>query len=148
MKAIGIVESISGNIATVISKRSSACSSCHNCTAKGACHAELVFGSQTEDVSVKAYNKISAKSGDVVELESSSSKSLLVLFITFVLPVILTIPFYLIFRSSNLLPILLIAVFVAFFIITALIFNCIIKNKITSSVVRIIEESKDNVEGE
>lgn len=151
MKAIGTVLYISDDKATVESKRNSACSSCHSCSAKGACHAELVFGNQTENVSVVAFNKACAKPGDVVELESKSVNAILIMFVTFILPFILTVPVYFIFNSfvsiSNILPLLTIAVFVFLFIFCSLTVNAFVKNRITVNIVRIIEESKDNIEG-
>ena len=70
--------------------RSSACSSCHNCEAKGACHVELVLGNQTEDVFVDAVNLANAKQGDLVQIEFSSKKTLFVSMLVFVLPIIIS----------------------------------------------------------
>lgn len=153
MKAIGTVKTlVDDKTAIVVSKRSSACSSCHNCASKGACHAELVFGNQNEAVEVKAVNMIGAKPGDEVELENSSLGALFTVFIIFLLPLLLTVPFYFIFNSfnyiSNVLPLLMIAVFVILFIICSFIMNGIAKNRISTSIVRILEESKDSFERE
>ena len=78
MKNKGTVVEINNNTARVKVIRSSVCSSCRNCEAKGACHIELVLGNQTEDVFVDAVNNINAKPGDNVEIEFSSKKTLFV----------------------------------------------------------------------
>lgn len=147
MKAIGIVTRVTENIATVVSKRSSACASCHNCQAKGMCHAELVFGNQTENVEVSAINRIGAKVGDTVELESSTSKVLLLSFFTFIFPFLSSALLYLIMNKiindSNVLPLLMIAVFVICFIVSVFVLNRFLKNKTTAVIVKIIEECRN-----
>ena len=153
MKAIGIVQSlIDDNSAIVVSKWSSACDSCHNCSVKGKCHAELVFGDRSESVSVEAVNLAKASVGDKVELESNAYNILISLFALFILPLILTVPFYFIlniyFSISNVLPLLLIAVFVFLFVVCAFLMNYFMRNRPHARIVRIIEESKDSFERE
>ena len=151
MKAIGKVIETSGKFARVRSERRSACSSCHECASKGACHAELVFGNQTEEISVLAENKVGANKGDVVELESSTSGTLLLCFLAFVLPIATSGAVYLIlntlFSHSNVLPLLMIAVFVICFMISVTVLNRFVRKKASAVIVRIIEESIEEIEG-
>ncbi len=152
MKAKGIVTKTENGFATVVSQRSSACSSCHNCEAKGACHAELVFGSQTEDVFVEAYNDVGAKRGDRVELESSTKETLLASFAFFVIPFMITIIFFFAFKNQfsayESFPLILIAVFAVSFIIIGKILNTIFSKKKTIRIVAILEECKEHLEAE
>jgi positive regulator of sigma E activity len=124
---------------------------CSGCPSFDFCHAELVFGNQKQFVSVHANNKINAKQGDLVEVESSTSVALTMYFFAFVFPIIISAFAYLIFNSvsgrSNILPLLMIAVFVICFIISVLVINRFVKKKATVSIVRIIEESKEEIEG-
>ncbi|MBQ7398916.1 MAG: SoxR reducing system RseC family protein [Clostridia bacterium] len=152
MKAVGIVTKTENNSAIVVSERSSACSSCHNCEAKGACHAEIVFGEQTQSVEVSVKNTVGAKCGDKVELESSTLGTLAAAFSVFVVPVVLTLMSYFLLKDSleqsNLLPIVLIAVFCIGFFVLGKIINQVIKKKHTIYIVGILEESKENLEAE
>ena len=148
MKAIGKVLSVNDSNAVVLSQRNSACSSCHNCECHGSCHAELVFGNQSENVTVCAKNIIKAKPGDIVELESSTLKTLLVSFIVFVMPLILTGVFYYILSLTNkisqadFLPILLIVLYFLLFFIFSFMSNIYVKRNASVSIVKIIEECK------
>ena len=146
MKAIGKVSEVCDDYARVTSERLSACASCNECSAKSACHAHLVFGNQSEVVTVIADNKVDAKVGDMVELESSTSVTLLMCFAAFVFPLVLSATAYWILNiltdHSNVSPLLLIAVFVICFVITVFVINSFIKKKASAVIVRIIEESK------
>lgn len=152
MKAIGTVIKTDKQSATVVSERNSACMSCHNCEAKGACHAELVFGKQTESVEVVAKNKVGAKAGDRVELESSTTGTLFAAFSVFVFPFFVALILYFILKNSfsdnYFFPLALIAVFCAGFFVIGKIVNEIVKRKHTIYVVKILEESKESLEAE
>ena len=145
MKAIGKVTETYKSYARVTSQRSSACASCNNCGGKGACHAQLVFGNQDELVTITADNKLGAKVGDMVELESSTSVTLFMCFLAFVFPIVLSANLYYVLNKiighSNVLPLLMIAVFVICFVITVFAVNCFVKKKASAVIVRIIEES-------
>ena len=151
MKAIGKVIEIKGNVATVSSKRQSACSSCHNCEAKGACHAELIFGEQQQTVVVNALNKIGAKTGDIVELESSTKFTLTLAVIIFIFPFLITALLYMFLKglllSAHYFPVLLICIFCISFYAVSMIINKLLKNKNTTTIVAIIEENQ-NLEAE
>lgn len=152
MKAIGTVIRVDKNTVTVVSERNSACSSCHNCEAKGACHAELVFGEQTQSIVVDAENKADAKIGDVVELESSTTGTLFAALGLYIVPFIITLVFYLFFNNlftdSDYFPLALILVLCAGFVVMGKVVNRVVKNKHAIYVVRILEESKENLEAE
>ena len=150
MKAKGIVVDIDGQFAKVKCLRSSACSSCHNCEAKGTCHAELIFGEQTEDVFVHVDNRLNAKIGDSVELESSSARTLLASVILFVLPVIFASLSYLVCEalllSSVVSSLILLCVLIVSFLVVAKITNKLAEQNIISYIVRILEESETEIE--
>ena len=144
MEAIGKVIEVNGKTATVESLRGSACSSCHNCEAKGACHAELIFGSQNSKVYSVADNSIGAKIGDTVELESSTKKTLLVAFVVFVLPVIIACALYFVLssfiRNITVLAVLLVLFFTASFFVLIKLMNFYVKKNVSLRIVRITEE--------
>ncbi len=151
MKAIGKVIELSDDFALVSSQRQSACASCHNCASKGACHAELVFGEQKQEVMIEAINSIGARVGDTVELEGSTRKTLSIAMLIFLLPFVLTSLAYFFLESQTdigaVLPLILIGVFViSFFIITKLV-NKYIQNKNATIIVAILEENQ-NLEAE
>lgn len=150
MRATGIVIETDKSVAKVKSTRESACSSCHNCEAKGACHAELIFGSQTEEVYIFAKNTIGAMVGDRVELESSTTKTLFASASIFVLPVILSALSYIlserfvsIFRPEY----VFLTVLIISFMVLARIINIFAKRRLATYIVRILEESETEIEG-
>ena len=152
MRATGIVTEINKGYATVVSERSSACASCHNCEAKGACHIELVFGEQKQNASVVAKNAVGAKCGDTVELESSTFATLFCAFSVFVLPFFVTLAFYFLSSPSTkagaYFPLVLIAVFCLSFFVIGVIFNTLIKKRHSIYIVKVLEESKGHFEAE
>ena len=139
--------SVNGNKAQIVSNRSSACSSCHSCKNSGSCHAELVFGKQTEDVVVEAFNGVSAKIGDSVVLSSSTGKTLAVSAVLFVLPVILSFVSYVIaskFTLSDNIPVLcMLLVLVVSFAVFGKLMNVYAKNHLKIHIVRIVKESEN-----
>ena len=145
MKAIAKVVDVKNETATVISQRSSACASCHNCENGGVCHAQLVFGNQVEEVVLDVKNTVNAKVGDTVELESSTNKTLFVSIILFILPIIFSVFAY--FAVSNItaieyIPALsMIVSFAATFAIITKMMNIYTKKHITAYTVKILEES-------
>ena len=145
MKATGIVISANGKIATVKSTRSSACASCHNCQAKENCHIELIFGEQKQDVTVDAYNRIGAKAGNKVVLETSTDKTLFASAITFIIPIILAVISYIIsydYVSTGISAIITMSVlFVSFFALSKLM-NIYAKHFLKPIVIEILEESE------
>lgn len=145
MKAIGTVESVDGTAAVVVSKRSSACAACDKCENGAACHAQLVFGKQSEDVKIKVKNTVGAKVGDTVELEASSLKTLFAAAVVFILPIIAAVSGYLIASEKfhGELPcvaIMLLSFSACFFILVKLM-NVYVKKNLTVHAVKILEES-------
>lgn len=145
MKAIAKVVNVKGGTATVVSKRSSACASCHNCESGGVCHAQLVFGNQVEDVVLDVKNTVNAKVGDTVELESSTNKTLFVSIIIFILPIIASVfAYFAICKITDveyIPPLSMIVCFIAIFAIATKIMNLYTKKHITAYTVKILEES-------
>ena len=143
MEAIGKVIEINGKYATVESQRNSACSSCHNCEAKGACHAELIFGEQNQTVVSVADNTIGAKIGDTVEIEASTSKTLFVAFMIFVFPVAIAVLMYFLLSqfisNTTVLAVSLVASFVVAFIVLIKIMNVYVTKKVSLKIVRITQ---------
>lgn len=145
MNAIGKVVKTEGKRAVVVSQRSSACASCHNCEAHGMCHAELVFGNQNEDVSVVAVNDACAKIGDTVVLETSTGKTLGVMLFIFVLPVVLTLVLYYLLNNvfvfgENYQPIILVLSFICLFFVSSFIANSYVNEHSSTHIVRVLEE--------
>jgi len=145
MKAIAKVVDVNDNVATVLSTRNSACESCHNCAGKDACHAHLVFGNQTESVTLKVKNTLNANVGDTVELESSTGKTLLIAACLFIVPVLLAVCVYMylkcIFVSETVSAIGMLLTFVASFGICAVVMNKFVKKHLSVYIVKIVEES-------
>ncbi|MBR2021587.1 MAG: SoxR reducing system RseC family protein, partial [Clostridia bacterium] len=114
--------------------------------------AELIFGEQTQSVEVVAQNRAGAKTGDRVELESSTARTLFAAFSLFIVPFLITLVFYFIskefFLSQKSFPLVLILVFCAAFFVMGKIVNGFIKKKHSIYVVRILEESKESLEAE
>lgn len=147
MKAIGKVIEKHGNTAKVVSERNSACSMCHNCESHGMCHAELVFGEQTQSVEITALNTLGANIGDMVELESSTGLTLISAALIFVLPIVFSVLAYLISSElTNIIYLPAIVLVVTFFIVffaSAKLLNGYFRNKYTAQIIKIIEESEE-----
>lgn len=144
MRAIGTVESVEGENVVVVSKRSSACVSCKNCANSTACHAQLVFGNQTEIVKIEAKNVVGAKQGDTVELETSTVKTLMTSFVVFLLPVIVAVIAYLTvskkYGETLCVAVTAISFLVCFFVLVKLM-NVYVKKNFTVYAVKISEKS-------
>ena len=145
MKAYGKVLSVNEKYAKVVTQRNSACSSCHSCKSSGSCHAELVFGKQTEDVVIDAVNVACANVGDMVELASSTRKTLSVIATIFVLPVLFSLISYIVvlnFTESDFIPVIfLLCVFIFSFIALVKLMNIYAKKYLKAYIVRIVKES-------
>lgn len=145
MKAIAKVVDVKGVTATVVSKRSSACESCHNCENGGVCHAQLVFGNQVEEVVLDVKNTLNAKIGDIVELESSTNRTLFVSIIIFILPIIVSVISYFVADKVTdieyISALSMIVCFVTMFAIVTKIMNLYTKKHLTAYIVKILEES-------
>lgn len=145
MKATGIVTETNGNSAVVKSTRNSACSSCHNCEARDACHVELIFGEQKQDVCVTALNKAGASVGDKVALESATDKTLFVSAFTFIIPIIISVIAYVVsieHLSAELSAVItMVSLFFSFFI-TSKIMNVYAKHYLKPIITEILEESE------
>lgn len=116
MEKIGEVIAVEGCLAEVLIKKESACS--ENCASCGMCDMSKVR-------KAKVYNECSAVVGDTVEIYLESWKTILLSFITFILPIIIfTLSFALIKNE-----LILAAIFVAGFIISAYIANTLAKRK-------------------
>ncbi len=147
MKAIGKVIRSNGKLANVVSERSGTCSMCQNCESHGACHAELVFGDQNQSVEIVALNTVSAKTGDTVELESSTGRTLAATALLFVLPIIISLMCYVFAQAKSSVAyipaVALVASFLVSFITISKLLNKYYQNNYTAQIVKIIEESEE-----
>ena len=137
----GIVIKTDGEYATVSVKRQSACDSCH---AKGYC----VECKKT--MNARALNKIGAKVGDTVELESPTGTVLAYAATVFVLPIAVTFVSYVVaslFIEQIASLLVSLGFFAASFVFIYLFFNSKrIREKNTVSIVKIIKKDIDNDE--
>lgn len=97
MKQTAIVESVNGDIAKIKVKRKSACSGCVS---------ESLCAKCLKTITTDAVNKIGAKTGDTVSIESETKTILKYAVYTFLFPVIFALAAYLItayFLSNELI---------------------------------------------
>lgn len=143
MKATGVVIENCGKNAKVRCVRESACSSCHNCEAKGECHVELIFGNQKSEIVVEAQNAVGAKVDDRVELVSASAPTLFVSLMIFVMPIVITAMLYFLFNlfvaSVVAVSLMLLFSFVCVFVLMCQIMNMFVKKNFTIEISRILE---------
>ena len=85
------VVSVDGDIATVVSKRTSACEGCHK-SSEG-CSVCSLMG-EGREISAKAENRVGACVGDVVEIESESKKVLFFCAVVFLFPLVMMLAGY------------------------------------------------------
>ncbi len=146
-----VVEIKENNVARVQSQRMSACASCENCSSKGACEAQLVFGN-TSCVFLEVKNTLSARVGDTVQLSSSTPKMLFTSFFVFVVPVLLSVLAYFlaegITHNTFISSVCLGVVFAAAFVAGAVFMNSYAKKCISIEIVKIVEEGAENSAGE
>jgi len=147
MRAEAVVLSVSGNKAKVKSVRQSACASCASCESKGHCHAQLIFGDQDSSIVTEVYNTAGAKTGDRVMLASTGANILLLSMLVFVLPVVVSVLFYLLSAqvfTSEYVPVIFLAVtFFVCFVLCALFCDRYAKKNLKTEIVKIIEESEE-----
>lgn len=94
MQTKGTVLSLKGNEALVRVFRESGCASCRNCPSSAACHAEFTLTDTPKAFELYAENTCGAKPGDTVEVYTANKLPLSLAFVTFVLPLVLTIAAY------------------------------------------------------
>lgn len=135
-----------GDMAYVRAVRKSACEGCDGCTGKNACHTELMFSDNFREFDIKVVNKICAKPGDVVEIQTCGNYVLLFAFVIFVLPVIISVASYFLADSCgfNINPIAVsVVVFAISFSIFAFCANRLVSKFSTNSICKIIKENSD-----
>jgi sigma-E factor negative regulatory protein RseC len=130
-----------GNIAIVEAERKSACSGCHKNADGNSCTAcSLLGGDKT--IRATAKNTVGAKIGDLVEIESSSSKMVLYAFLIFILPLVVAVVAYVIaisLEQSEGVGLLCSAIgFVFMIAVDAVISKAIGKNTYDINIVKII----------
>ena len=143
MNAVGIVKSTEKDYAYVEIIKKSACSSCDGCASKGKCHTELIFLEGLKSYEIKARNHIGASVGDKVEVQSKGTISLMLSFMVFVLPVIVSIVSYFLFfkeTEASKTALIMSVVFVISFVVIAFVSNRLLKN-FENSISNIIKES-------
>ena len=91
MRVKAVVTEVSEKYSVVESERMSACEGCHK-SAEG-CSVCSLMGSEKK-ISTKAINRIGAKVGDTVEIETESRRVMLYAAAVFMLPVLLCLAFY------------------------------------------------------
>lgn len=91
MRVKAVVTEVCEKYSVVESERTSACEGCHK-SAEG-CSVCSLMGSGKK-VSTKALNRIGAKVGDTVEIETESRRVMLYAAVVFLLPVLLCLAFY------------------------------------------------------
>ena len=90
-----VVEIVNGEIAVVSVERRAACDGCHKATEDKGCSVCSLLGGNRESRS-RARNRVGAMKGDIVALESRTSRILGYAALVFMLPVILGLIGYLI----------------------------------------------------
>ncbi len=145
MNAIGKVTQVKDGVATVVWQRSSSCEACHSCKNSNTCHVHLVFGNQSESVQIKARNKVGAKVGDSVMLETSTTKTLFISVFVFIMPVIISLISYFVsdkyFDASISPGIALVVSFIVSFVLLVKLMNVYVKRNLSVNIVKIVEES-------
>ncbi len=133
-----------GDMAYVRAFRKSACEGCDGCSDKGKCHAEIMLSETPKEYELKVVNKICAKTGDVVEIQTSGNFVLLFAFAIFVLPIIMAVASY--FVSENLgfgfnSVVVSVVAFSVSFAVLAFCANKLISKFSTNSICKIIKEN-------
>lgn len=91
MRTKATVKEISGSLAIVESERLSACEGCHK--HEEGCSVCSLMGSNRK-ITARAFNRVGAEVGDVVEIETETKKVLFYAMLVFLLPVVLMIGIY------------------------------------------------------
>ena len=141
-----VTQVLTDKIAVVEAARKSACDGCHKQTNGESCSVCTLLGGDRK-ITAKANNKIGAKVGDRVEIESSSGLLLLYGVIIFVLPIIAALAAYYAAQAFGAdETIRLIAALVGFLIITAVdifVSRIIGKSRCDVNIVKIINSDTD-----
>lgn len=92
MQTIAIVKETEGKVATVETERTSACEGCHKMAENGGdgCAVCSLMGSGSK-ITAKAKNEIGAEVGDLVTVESATSKVLFYASLVFLVPLIVAV---------------------------------------------------------
>lgn len=93
MKSEGVVISTDGRYAIVATERRAACEGCHKRGEGGECSVCSLLGGESR-LDTRALNRVGARVGDTVELESSSGRMLWYAALVFLLPCVLGILAY------------------------------------------------------
>lgn len=88
MRTEGIVVSAEGTEAVVETKRASACEGCHKKTEEGGCTVCTLMGGADRTLTTRAVNRIGAKVGDTVAVESETGRVLLYAALVFLVPLL------------------------------------------------------------
>ncbi len=89
MQTKAVVVAVDGAFATVETERKSACDGCHKAEAGGCSVCSLMGGDRK--IATKALNTAKAEIGDVVTIESKSSRMLGYGLLVFILPIVLAL---------------------------------------------------------
>ncbi len=147
MRTQAKVVEVNNGYARVVSQRSDACSSCHNCEGKDACSAHLLFGESTSKIELEAKNTVNANVGDMVVLEASTQMTLFLSIVLFVLPLVLSFICYLvsfeITGKSDVSVVVLAVSFALFFVICAKVCDEFAKKRVNIEIVKIVQESAE-----
>lgn len=133
---------IQGNMAYVRAVRKSACEGCDGCSDKGACHSEIIFSESSKEYELEVVNKIGARPGDVVEMQTSGNKVLIFAFAIFVLPILIAIVSYFLSLCFGFSPTAIsVVAFVFSFVVAAFSSNKLISKFSINSICKIIKEN-------
>lgn len=94
MQTKGTVLSLKGGQALVRVFRESGCASCHNCPGSASCHAEFMLTDAPKAFELYVENTCNAQPGDTVEIFTENKLPLFFAFLTFILPLVLTVAAY------------------------------------------------------
>ena len=89
MQTKAVVVAVEGIFATVETERKSACDGCHKAE-QGDCSVCSLMGGDRK-IATKAHNKIGAKVGDIVTIESRSTRMLWYGLLVFILPIVIAL---------------------------------------------------------
>ncbi len=90
MKTVATVISAEGDRAVVAVKRTSACEGCHK-SADGGCSVCTLMGGESKPFTATAENRIGARAGDRVAVETATGRVLLYAAMVFLLPILLAV---------------------------------------------------------
>ena len=144
---------LEGNIAIVEVKRKSACEGCHKMTSGEGCGVCSLLGSDSRFTS-RALNRIGAKIGDSVEVQSATGRVLLYSALIFLAPVVVGLLLYGLsgfwFEAETPRIMMLLGGFCACFAALWIYSKCFVAKRYDAEIVRILraESSHDQAEKE